>query len=52
MMDNLEKAIQTYRKAINIDSKNQENKLVYLDMVQDYIKRKEEKEKEKSKVKK
>ena len=47
MMDNLEKAILTYRKAINIDSNNQENKLVYLDMVQDYIKRKEEKVKTK-----
>ena len=47
MMDNLEKAILTYRKAINIDSNNQENTLVYLDMVQDYIKRKEEKVKTK-----
>ena len=52
MMDNLEKAILTYRKAINIDSKNQENKLVYLDMIQEYITRKETKENSKTKTKK
>lgn len=40
MLGDLEQAIYTYRKALKADNQSQENKLVYLEIIQEYIKRK------------
>ena len=40
MLGELEKAINTFIKALKADADNHENKLVYLEIVQEYIKRK------------
>ncbi len=45
MLDDLENAIYTYRKALVYNEKSQENKLVYLEILQEYIKRKESEQK-------
>ena len=41
MLDDLENAIYTYRTALSHNSLSMENKLVYLEILQEYIKRKE-----------
>ena len=42
MLEDLPNAIETYRKALKCDEKSIENKLVYIEILQEYIKRKEE----------
>jgi tetratricopeptide (TPR) repeat protein len=41
MLNDLENAIYTYRSALHLDECSVENKLVYIEIVQEYINRKE-----------
>ena len=41
MLDDLENAVYTYRKALEHNKESIENKLVYIEILQEYIKRKE-----------
>ena len=42
MAQDLPNAVYTYRKALQYDDKSIENKLVYIEILQEYIKRKEQ----------
>ena len=41
MLNDLENAIYTYRTALKLNDKSTENKLVYIEILQEYINRKE-----------